>query len=319
MPNTSTPVALCIFNRPRETAATFAAIRAARPSRLFVIADGPRNERDEPLCAAARAAIQVDWPCEVRTNYADTNMGCKERMISGITWVFDQVDEAIIMEDDCVADPSFFPFCTELLTRYENDERVMAIYGTSFQEKNPKFTSSDSYYFSMLPMGWGAWATWRRAWRLYDREMGAWPRLRASGALVKAFPSRGVYERFEHVWNQYYAGELPTSWDGMWVFACVANGGLCINPSLNLVENIGFNAQATHHKTAEIGINLPARSLPFPLRHPTEIAPHRVADTFMFREYFGIDKKLRHRLLRPIKERLPFVYTLLKRLRARSS
>ena len=126
----TTPVAFLIFNRPETTARVFEAIRRVRPPKLLVVADGPRSDREgeNEKCRAARSVIErVDWPCEVITNYADTNLGCRTRISSGLDWVFANVDEAIILEDDCLPDPSFFPFCEELLARYRDDDRIMII------------------------------------------------------------------------------------------------------------------------------------------------------------------------------------------------
>lgn len=161
-----TAIVFLIFNRPEETARTFAAIKAARPSTLLVVADGPRLDRagEQELCARTRTVIDgVDWPCEVLRNFADANIGCGRRVSSGLDWAFSQVDEAVILEDDCLPDPSFFPYCDELLERYRTDERIMMVSGNNFQ--NGASRTWDSYYFSRLPHCWG-WATWRRASQL---------------------------------------------------------------------------------------------------------------------------------------------------------
>ena len=172
--NLTKPVVLIIFNRPKLTEVVFQAIREAKPPKLFLVADGPRPNRpdDIPRCAAARKVVEkVDWDCEVLRNYADENMGCGCRPASGITWVFSQVEEAIILEDDCVPSPSFFPFCQELLDRYRTDERVMHIGGMNWQSGHRR--SPFSYFFSKYPQCWG-WATWRRAWAHYDFTMRYW-------------------------------------------------------------------------------------------------------------------------------------------------
>ncbi len=113
-----TPVALVVYNRPERTARVFEAVRQARPSHLFVIADGPHPSRqgDTERCAAVRAIVeQVDWPCQVARDYADTNLGLKRRVEGGLSWLFGCVEEAIILEDDCLPHPCFFSFCQELL------------------------------------------------------------------------------------------------------------------------------------------------------------------------------------------------------------
>src|SRR5712692_5523584 len=145
----TTPVALIIFNRPETTARVFAEIAKARPSRLLLVADGPRLDHPEDVekCTATRAIVeQVDWPCEVLTNFSEANLGCKMRPVSGINWVFENVEEAIILEDDCLPHPSFFPFCQELLERYRDDQRVMMIGGTNLLGEWR--TGAQNYFFS---------------------------------------------------------------------------------------------------------------------------------------------------------------------------
>ncbi len=163
-----------IFNRPAETFRVFDAIREARPEKLLIVADGPRPTRpgEAALCNETREVLdRVDWSCQVLSNFAETNMGCGRRVASGLDWAFEQVEEAIILEDDCLPDSSFFPYCGELLERYRADERIMMISGNNFQ--NGASRTADSYYFSQLPHCWG-WATWRRAWRHYDFVMQDW-------------------------------------------------------------------------------------------------------------------------------------------------
>ena len=312
-----TPVAFIIFNRPVETAEVFAAIRAARPTQLFVIADGPRNDADVPLCEAARAEIKVDWPCEVKTNYSEKNLGCGKRPVSGITWVFEQVERAIVIEDDCIPDASFFPYAQELLERYQSDERVMHVAGSSFQEHNPRFNVKESYYASFLANGFGCWASWRRAWQYYDYDLKQWPALRDSGALKPAFHNSGGYERFANLWDSYYEGKIPDSWDTQWAFACMTHGGICLTPSVNLVRNIGFNERGTHTKKRDERFEMTVHTMRFPLVHPRTLTINRNADDYMFRYSFGVDVKLRYRLVRPIKDHFPGFYQGVKRIVSR--
>ncbi len=174
------PIIFFIFNRPAETFRVFERIREARPEKLLIVADGPRSSRagEAALCRQTREILdRVDWPCEVLTNFADTNMGCGRRIAGGLDWAFEEVEEGIIVEDDCLPDPSFFRYCAKLLDRYRADERVMMISGDNFQ--NGVSRTSDSWYFSQLRHCWD-WATWRRAWRHFDFAMSDWPQRRAS-------------------------------------------------------------------------------------------------------------------------------------------
>lgn len=273
-----TPVAMLIFNRPEPTRRVFESIRAARPTRLLVVADGPRADRpgEADRCAACRAiATAVDWPCEVLTNFSETNLGCRRRVSSGITWVFDTVEEAIILEDDCLPHPDFFPFCAELLAYYRDDERVMHIGGSNFQ--GGRRHGAASYYFSRYAHVWG-WASWRRAWRHYDVDMARWPADAARALAGVDHPDERRYWRF--VWDMTARGRIDT-WDYQWAFTCVSRDGLAVIPNANLVTNIGFGPDATH----TIGISriagMAVEPLDWPLVHPTGVSRSVVADGVM--------------------------------------
>ncbi len=309
-----THVAFFIFNRPEETAQVFAEIRRAQPTKLFIIADGPRSETERKLCESTRSVVSnIDWHCEIIKNFSEKNLGCGKRISSGLDWVFSQTEKAIILEDDCVPDQTFFQFCEEMLERYKDDERVMHIAGTYMQEGNSGFHEQGSYYFSIISNIWG-WATWRRAWRKYDFNMHQWPSLKKTDKLQQWFNHPAAYERFSNVWDQYYRHEID-SWDGQWTFCCLANHGLCINPCTNLITNIGFNSRGTHFKggATELG-NKPLQEMQFPLQHPVSVEPNRHADTFKYRYGFGIDRKLIYRLLRPLKNKFPGTYIKIKKL-----
>lgn len=280
-----TPVVFLIFNRPDVTARSFEAIRQARPRQFLIVADGPRPSRpgEEELCARARKIAEtVDWPCEVLRNYAETNMGCGKRMSSGITWAFDRVEDAIFLEDDCIPDSSFFPFCAELLERYRDDERIMMISGDNFQYGRKR--GGASYYFTRFTHLWG-WAGWRRAWRLCDFSMAHWPELRSTRWL-KAFtrdPLMEIYwrDRFDSV-----AEERLDTWDYQWVFSMWANNGLSIAPSVNLVTNIGFGPNAAHNTQVNKRLMIPAGRMEFPLKHPAHVFPYAEADEYEERHVF---------------------------------
>ena len=277
---TRTPVALCVYSRPDLTARVLGAIRAARPQRLLVFADGAR-EGEEERCAATRALVeQVDWDCEVETDFAATHLGLRERMHSGLDWVFSRTERAIVLEDDCVADPSFFAFCDELLERYRDDERVMAISGDDFQ--HAVAAPAASYRFSRYPLIWG-WATWRRAWDRHDPGMAAWPAFRDSGRLEALLGDAQATAYWTHLFEQ--ASQGRASWDYAWAFTCFAQGGLTALPTSNLVSNIGFRADATNTSLPD-GYRSPFAALPtqpltFPLRHPQRVERDAATDAFL--------------------------------------
>lgn len=292
-------VAFIIFNRPDTTRVVFEAIRSARPDRMFIIADGPRpnKEGEAERCAAARRIVDagVDWPCEVYKNYSESNLGCRLRVSSGLTWVFEQVEHCIVLEDDCVPDPSFFPYCQSLLAKYRDDPRIMAISGDNFQlgRKRTKY----SYYFSDIVHIWG-WATWRRAWQKYDSELKMWPEIKR-GNWLKDFLGNDEQVRY---WTNCFDSCVAglNTWDYQWVFACWANRGLCILPSVNLISNVGFHADATHTtNSGGAAANMPTQPIRFPLVDPPFIIRDREADQFTFSQFCRAP--LRVRLRRGVK------------------
>ena len=272
-----TPVALFVFNRPDLTRRVFEALAAQQPRALLVVADGPRHDAERELCEQARAvASRVDWPCEVQTNFSPVNLGCKVRVSSGLDWVFGRVPEAIILEDDCLPAPSFFPFCEAMLARFRDDERVMHISGDNFQKRRP---TPYSYYFSRYAHVWG-WASWRRAWAHYDVTMSSWPARKA--ALLASCPTRRERDFWEQAFNCTYAGQIDT-WDYQWMYACWNVGAWAINPAENLVSNLGFRADATHTKAESAQAELSVGSLG-ELSHPPQVERLAQADADTIRQ-----------------------------------
>ena len=279
----ATPVAFIIFNRPDTTARVFAEIAKVKPPKLLVVADGPRPSRskEEDKCAAARAVIeQVDWDCELITNYSDINIGCRQRVSSGLDWIFKTVEEAIILEDDCLPHPTFFRFCDELLDKYRDDERIMAISGNNFQAGRKR--THYSYYFSRYNHLWG-WATWRRAWHYYDVDMTLWPEIKAQNRLKDILEDSNAVKYWLDKFQMIYDGRerQADTWDYQWTFACWLQSGLTILPNVNLVSNIGFSPDATHtlNKWSRAA-NLPVGAINFPLKHPPYMVRNAQADAF---------------------------------------
>ena len=294
-----TPVAFIIFNRPDTTERVFAVIAKARPPKLLVVADGPRENRagEAERCAATRAIIdRVDWDCEVLTNFSDCNLGCKRRVSSGIDWVFEQVEEAIILEDDCLPDSTFFRYCQELLERYRHDQRVGLISGDNFQFGQRR--NDDSYYFSKYVHIWG-WATWRDRWTdSYDVSMAKWPRIRDEGWLADMVGNEREAAFWSKIFERVYRGEIDT-WDYQWVFANWIEGRSTVLPATNLISNIGFDANATHTTGDSELANLPTRPLTFPLKHPVGVIRNMQADAYSEKKCFQIPlaKRVRNKLV----------------------
>lgn len=265
---------MLFFNRPGETARVFEAVARARPRTLLLVADGPRPTvpRDAERCAATRAVVdRIDWPCDVLHNFSDRNLGCTNRVVSGLDWAFSRVDCAIVLEDDCVPDPSFFPYAEALLERYYDDERIVHIAGSGLG--HPIRTAADSYIFSRFPIPWG-WATWSRAWRHFDVRMTDWPLLRDSGWLQTLLGDPVAVAAWEDIFGRVYAGGV-NDWTFQWVYTCWRLDGLSTIPSVNLVSNIGITDDATHMDDAqEWGylVNRPTSGVKSTLNHPATIA-----------------------------------------------
>lgn len=275
-----TPVAFLIFNRPDTTERVFAEIARAKPSKLLVVADGSRPDKpgEAEKCAAARAVIEgVDWDCEVLKNYSDVNLGCKRRVSSGLDWVFDNVEEAIILEDDCLPSPSFFMYCQELLEYYRNDTRVMQISGSNFFDS----CMEESYFFSKYGPIWG-WATWKRAWKHYDVTMRFWPMVKQKKLHYDFCFNANEAKVREETFDAIYSGTIDT-WDFQWVFTRYINSGLSITPAENLVTNIGCGEDATHTKNkSDIRAFRERKELASPLKHPVFMIKNFELDQLYF-------------------------------------
>ena len=262
----NTPVLFLIFNRPETTFKVFEQIRRIKPKYLFISADGPRNKAEEGRCVIARSVKdKIDWPCEVKLRYVDENLGCKYGVSSGINWFFDQVEEGIIIEDDCLLDFSFFRYAEELLAKYRDDEKIMHIGASNFQGKD--FSIRESYYFSLYNHIWG-WASWRRAWRHYNVDLTNITSNNFKQKLDKIF-ERKIDKNFWFDMFKYAKSGNIDTWDYQWMFAMWMNDGIAVTPAVNLVSNIGFGVGGTNTQIADKNLSLENYSkITFPLLHP---------------------------------------------------
>jgi hypothetical protein len=305
----NTPVVFLIFRRPDLTAQVFEAIRQAQPKMLLVVADGPRNEAEATLCQQARAVTeQVDWDCEVLRDYSEVNLGCRDRVASGITWAFEQVEEAIILEDDCLPSPSFFLFCQELLEKYRYDTRIMHIAGANFVSDS--FAISDSYYFSQYASIWG-WATWSRAWKYYNSTIENWLTQRDSGILDNIYSHASEVQDREKIIGDVCAGKID-SWAYQWDLACRLQHSLSVIPAKNLISNIGFREDASRTKSkSDIRANLLTSDL-LKIYHPPFIVENKIIDKFRYENHFKTRQKIG--LLRATKRKMHPYYIKIKSL-----
>jgi hypothetical protein len=281
-------VALFVYRRPDLARSALASIRRIQPKRLYFIADGAKNASEIKACELSRQLVdEVDWPCEIRSDLARVNLGCARRIASGVEWVFEHEDRAIFLEDDCIADSSFFPFCHELLERYESEERVMMI--TGFNVLSNSDCGGNSYWFSNLGSSWG-WATWRRAWAHFDLAMEAWRQPAVQNQIRRLLDDDEVFVERARLFNEVAASRL-SSWAIPWNFACLLRGACCAVPALNLIANVGFGCDSTHHKReSDPNAGIPLSSLEFPLTHPGAIAVEKQFDRQWNRKALGVEQ-----------------------------
>ena len=277
--NLTTPIAFIIFNRPNTTKKVFEAIRQAKPKQLYIIADGPKENKpgEDQKCIETRAITeQIDWDCEVFRNYAPSNFGCRNRVTSGLDWVFNNVEEAIILEDDCMPHLTFFRYCQELLTKYKNEAKVMMVSGNKVL---PDYEYNESsYYFSKYAHIWG-WATWKRVWQNYDVEMKDWNMDNSTDFLSSHLHIKSTINFWRTLINDVYNKKIDT-WDVQLQYYFWKQNGLTVIPTKNLVVNLGFGLEATN--TAGSGglyEKMKLSSIDYPLVHPKSLKPNIKADT----------------------------------------
>lgn len=276
-----------IFNRPHLQAESFAKIRAAKPKRLFIAADGPRPNRtgEKERCIQARKIVeQVDWDCDVKTLFRETHVGCRINVSNAITWFFRHVEDGIIIEDDCVISEAFLDLATHLLEYYRDDHRIWCISASNFQKGIRR--GDGSYYFSQYSHCWG-WASWRRCWIHYDDTLLIWAIAEQSGVTTKLFDTAKERAYWRQIWNWLKEPNCEIdSWAYRWACAVTLNGGLTILPNANLVENTGFaGGDGTHcfGKNPYPGIE----DFDGSIIHPSLVLRDREADLVTFEHVFG--------------------------------
>lgn len=271
------PILFMIFRRPDLTARVFEQIRNVRPKRLYIAADGPRPEKEgeQQLCMEARAIIrQVNWNCEVKTLFREKNLGCKMAISSAIDWFFEQEEEGIILEDDCLPNQSFFQFCDAMLEKYRYDNRIRHISGCNLQ--HGKTWGTASYYFSNLTHAWG-WANWRRVWKDYDRDLSLYDSKEVKHQLSRIFDDPMVIDSWHRIFEDTKSGKINT-WDYQLTFINFFHHGLSVIPNINMISNIGFGANSTHTSEADsMYANIPREELR-QISHPLFFLPEKDAD-----------------------------------------
>lgn len=279
----NTAVLFLVFNRLDTTKKVFEVIREAKPPRLYVAADGAREKiksEAEKVQAVRDFIMQnIDWECEVKTLFRDQNLGCKYAVSDAITWFFENEEQGIILEDDCLPSQSFFWYCEDLLERYKYDERIFLISGYNMQNKWQKV--DESYFFSNYGGIWG-WACWSRAWKHYDVDMKDINKFINFDHFVNLLGEEQGKLRQKMIYESIVINKMNT-WDYQWAYARHKNNGLACVPIKSLIENIGFGADATHTS----GVNKPnvyRHEILFPINENKFIVPDRAYDRLFFQQ-----------------------------------
>ncbi len=280
-----TPILLVVFNRIDTAQKVFNAIKQQQPKYLYIAADGPRanKEGEAEKCQLVRDIIkQVDWDCELKTLFQEQNLGCAKGVSTAISWFFDHVEQGIILEDDCLPHPDFFPYCEELLTKYKDNEQIMLISGDNFQDGLVR--GNASYYFSGYINIWG-WASWRRAWKGYDLYL-------KNYSLSEFKQNISIYLsswKERKVWIDKFLimkKQGNNTWDYQWGFHLWKKHGLSITPNVNLISNIGADGGTHYNNSSDTScLELKTNSI-LPLNHTTSIIQHKEADSFLYKKMY---------------------------------
>jgi len=281
------PILLITFIKEKETKQVFETIRQVKPDRLYIASDGARDEKqgEKEKVENLRNWLvsNVDWNCEVKTKFSGKNLGCGHGPANAISWFFENEEMGIILEDDILADISFFRFCDELLEKYKDDDMIGEISGCNMLSKE-SFTSE--YFFTKCTGIWG-WATWRRVWADFDFTISTWKEIKKAKQIYQWFSNKQVSKIFFDIFNKTYAshGEYFNTWDYQWMFCMLSKNRLTIMPCSNLVTNIGFTNDSTHTSDANsLGNNLERGKIIFPIVHPQNIANDNKKDG----EYYSV-------------------------------
>lgn len=285
-----TPILFLIFNRPDTTKLVFESIRSIKPAKLYIAADGARKHKvgEDLLCQESRSIIDlIDWECEIKTLFRPENLGCKIAVSSAIDWFFENEEQGIILEDDCLPNESFYNYCETLLNYYVSDERIMHISGNNFQDGMMR--GNGSYYFSNYNHIWG-WATWKRAWKAYNVDLSFLTETEAETLIEKQFDTKKERLFWNNIFKKVINKTIGT-WDYQWTYAVWKNNGLSILPNKNMIANIGFNNNGTHTSGVDIlGLsNMKTFSISN-IKHPTEIEINKKADKYGLDHYFNPNK-----------------------------
>lgn len=297
-----TPVLIITFNRPEYVRVLIEALKKNNVRNLFVFKDGPRPNNQEDYIASKKiekVISNIDWDCNVTINYMQNNLGCGYGPYSAISWAFQYVDELIILEDDCIPTNAFFEFCTEMLKRYKNEERISVISGRS-QLNLPEVFLENDYIFTQYAPTWG-WATWKRVWDNFDIQ------LRNVKAIVESNKFKGVFssrEQEKFFTRRFYRDikdpYIHTHiWDNQFGYHSRINGALRITPSKNLIKYIGL--EGTHsNSSTDFFADISVDDSFIVKKHPHKISIIKEYDELYFKKFVFSPLSLSERIISKI-------------------
>jgi len=275
------PVLLLVFNRPNHTRQVINRLREIGARHIYVSSDAADQPKSQDRVDRVRRIVteEIDWDCDVTINLRSENRGLRLGVLAGIDWFFSKVEEGIILEDDCLPSRDFFRFCAELLPLYRRDCRIFHIAGEN--SADVKISQPWSYCFVQYPHIWG-WATWKRAWALYDRDLSSWGKFEAASFTQNLFSSADEEAVWAPIFRRLHTQGFPDTWDWQWSLTLRMNGGLAAQPVENLVTNIGFGPEATHTTHESSRSNRPIGRLGI-IKHPEIVFTHKNADAQIFK------------------------------------
>ena len=295
-----TPVLIIIFNRPDFSKKAFENLQKVKPKKLYIISDGARSEKEKSEVLQCREIFaNIDWECQVKRDYSDVNLGLRERIAGGISWVFQSEEELIILEDDCIPNEDFFSFCQQMLERYKEDKRIMTINGCNL---NPLLTTElkESYFFSKYANSWG-WATWKRAWVMFDKGLEGLD----DPFVLKNFTINHPSRKRSLIYWKYKLNEVKSqkinSWAYRWMFSLWENSGLAIVPRTNLIKNVGNDERSSNTKGKLHYINIETSTLDTDyIVHPKHVLSNFCYDKWVEDSIYS--KSIRHRMIWLVKK-----------------
>ena len=289
------PVVVIIFNRPDKAKKLYKSLGNYKPDKLFIISDGPRIHvlKDKEKVKKTREIFKnIDWKCKVLINYSDKNLGSRDRIVSGLNWVFQKVEKAIILEDDCIPSKEFFPFMEKMLDRYRANLKIGSVCGSNFFNFKTKY--KENYFFSKYQHCWG-WATWKNRWQKFDGNLKTLDKIKKNKFLKSYLGSYKAYLYWHWILDRVKNGKM-NSWAYTWAYTGFINKYLHVHPKKNLIKYIGYDNSATNTKNKpKYNLKITNNSkFRFPSTHPSKILVNNIYDRYCEDEIFS--KSLKNRL-----------------------